>query len=47
MYFSKIRELDDTISDRATNDDFLGQLENASGSIRCDWTRIRGAEKNI
>jgi len=45
---AQIRDLDDTISDaRKTNDDFLGQLENAPGPLGMLGQGIRGAERTF
>jgi DNA segregation ATPase FtsK/SpoIIIE-like protein len=45
---AQIRDMDDAISDaKATNDDFLGQLENASGPLGALGQSIRGAERTF
>jgi len=45
---AQIRDMDDAISDaKATNDDFLGQLENASGPLGMLGKSIRGAERTF
>jgi len=45
---AQIRDLDDSIADaKATNDDFLGQLENASGPLGMLGQSIRGAERTF
>jgi hypothetical protein len=45
---AQIRDMDDAISDaKATNDDFLGQLENASGPLGVLGQGIRGAERTF
>jgi len=45
---AQIRDMDDAISDaKATNDDFLGQLENASGPLGMLGQSIRGAERTF
>jgi hypothetical protein len=45
---AQIRDMDDAISDaKATNDDFLGQLENASGPLGALGQGIRGAERTF
>ena len=42
---AEIRDLDDAIADaKKSNDDFLGQLENASGPLGMLGKSIRGAE---
>lgn len=45
---ASIRDMEDSISDaKATNDDFLGQLENASGPLGMLGQGIRGAERTF
>jgi hypothetical protein len=45
---ASIRDMEDAISDaKATNDDFLGQLENASGPLGMLGQGIRGAERTF
>jgi len=45
---ASIRDMEDSISDaKATNDDFLGQLENASGPLGTLGQGIRGAERTF
>jgi hypothetical protein len=45
---ASIRDMEDSISDaKATNDDFLGQLENASGPLGALGQGIRGAERTF
>ena len=45
---ASIRDMEDAISDaKATNDDFLGQLENASGPLGSLGQGIRGAERTF
>jgi len=45
---ASIRDMEDAISDaKATNDDFLGQLENASGPLGTLGQGIRGAERTF
>ena len=45
---AQIRDMDDAISDaKATNDDFLGQLENASGPLGVLGQGIRSAERTF
>jgi chromosome segregation ATPase len=45
---AQIRDMDDAISDaKATNDDFLGQLENASGPLGMLGQGIRNAERTF
>lgn len=45
---ASIRDMEDAIGDaKATNDDFLGQLENASGPLGALGQGIRGAERTF
>lgn len=45
---ASIRDMEDAIGDaKATNDDFLGQLENASGPLGTLGQGIRGAERTF